>query len=131
MIIGGAIKVVVNFFCIPYLGIDGAPVGTFVCYLTIAVLNTISIIRTAKIDFKWNSFVIRPLLAALVMGVAAFGLLKVLPGGNLICLIQIAICGVVYLIAALAFGTIKKEDVLMLPSGEKIAALMLKYKLLK
>ena len=42
-----------------------------------------------------------------------------------------AICGVVYLIAALAFGTIKKEDVLMLPSGEKIAALMLKYKLLK
>ena len=71
-------------------------------------------------------------LAELFLGLcAAFGLLKVLPGGNLICLIQIAICGVVYLIAALAFGTIKKEDVLMLPSGEKIAALMLKYKLLK
>lgn len=131
MIIGGIIKVVINYFCIPYLGIDGAPVGTFVCYLTIAVLNMISIIRTAKIDFKWNSFVIRPLLAAIVMGFAAFGLLKVMPGGNMMCLIEIGICGIVYLFAALAFKTINKEDIMMLPSGDKIAALMLKYKLLK
>lgn len=60
MVIGGAAKVLFNFCFIPYLGIDGAPVGTFLCYLIIAFLNLKDIIKYAGIRFKWNEFVIRP-----------------------------------------------------------------------
>ena len=65
MIIGGLAKIVFNFTFIPYLGIDGAPIGTFLCYLIIACLNMINIIRFAGIKFRWGSFVVRPILAAL------------------------------------------------------------------
>lgn len=131
MIIGGLVKVGVNFFCIPYLGIDGAPIGTGVCYLIIAVLNIVSIIKTAGIEFKWSSFCIKPLAAALIMGAAACLMVKVLPSGGRWCIIEIGMCVVIYAAAALAVRAVRREDVVMLPKGEKIAELMQKFKLLK
>lgn len=131
MVIGGLIKVGVNFFCIPYLGIDGAPVGTFICYLVIAVLNISAIVRCADIEFKWNTFIIRPILASLVMGVAGVLMVKFLPGGSLMCIIEIGICGVVYLASAVLFKAFNAEDLKMLPKGDKIVEIMNKYKLLK
>lgn len=130
MVIGGIIKVLINFFCIPYLGIDGAPVGTGVCYLVIAFLNIRAIIKAASIKFEWSSFIIKPVVAAIVMGAVGFGLSAFLPMNRLLCLVEIAICGVVYVISAFAVKAIKKEDILTLPKGEKIAGILEKYKLI-
>ena len=131
MVIGGMIKVLINFFCIPYLGIDGAPVGTGVCYLVIAVLNIRAIIKTAGIKFEWSSFIIKPVIAAAVMGAVGFALSAFLPMSRLLCLVEIAICAVVYGISVFAVKAIKKEDILTLPKGDKIAKLLEKYKLVK
>lgn len=131
MVIGGLIKVGVNFFCIPYLGIDGAPVGTFICYLVIAILNILAIIRCADIEFKWNTFIIRPILASLIMGIAGILMVKFLPGGSIMCIIEIGICGIVYLASAVLFKAFNAEDLKMLPKGDKIVEIMNKYKLLK
>ena len=131
MIIGGIVKVCVNFFCIPYLGIDGAPVGTGVCYLIIAVLNVLSIIRAAGIDFKWGSFVVKPILAAAIMGAAAYLLSSFVPVGRVGCIAEIAVCGVIYLAAVVAVKAVRKEDIEMLPKGDRLAALLARYGLLK
>ncbi len=131
MVIGGAVKIIVNYLCIPYLGIDGAPVGTGVCYLIIAVLNVISIIKVAGIEFKWNSFVIKPIFAALIMGAAGFVMATFLPVGKLLCLVEIGICAIVYAVAVFAISAVKKEDIMMLPKGERIAGVLEKYKLIK
>ena len=131
MIIGGIIKVLINFFCIPLLGIDGAPVGTGICYLVIAVLNIISIIKVSGIEFKWSSFVIKPILAALIMGIAGLVMSRFLPISKLLCLVEIAICAVVYVAAIFAVKAVKKEDILTLPKGEKLARILEKYKLIK
>lgn len=131
MVIGGLIKVGVNFFCIPYLGIDGAPVGTFICYLVIAILNILAIVRCADIEFKWNTFIIRPILASLVMGIAGILMVKFLPGGSIMCIIEIGICCIVYLASAVLFKAFNAEDLKMLPKGDKIVEIMNKYKLLK
>lgn len=131
MIIGGVIKVCINFLFIPYLGIDGAPVGTGVCYLVIAILNIVSIIKVAKIEFKWNSFIIRPIAAALIMGCVAYILASVLPMSRLLCIAEIGISAIVYGAAIFAVGAVKKEDVLNLPKGEKLAGVLEKYKLIK
>lgn len=130
MIIGGAVKVLVNFFLIPYLGIDGAPVGTGICYLLIAVLNIAAIIKEAKIEFKWNSFIIKPVLAAAVMGAVGFVLSSFLPISKLLCLVEIGICALVYAIAIFVVKAVKREDILMLPKGAKIASVLEKYKLI-
>lgn len=131
MVIGGVVKVLVNYICIPYLGIDGAPVGTGVCYLIIAVLNVISIIKVAGIEFRWNSFVIKPILAAVIMGAAGFVMSTFLPISKLLCLVEIGICAIIYAIAVFAISAVKKEDIMMLPKGEKIAGILERYKLLK
>ncbi len=131
MIIGGLVKVLVNYFCIPYLGIDGAPVGTGVCYLIIAVLNIRAIIKASGVKINWNDFLIKPILAALIMGAAGFVLSTFIPIGKVTCIIEIGICGVVYLISIVLVKALKKEDVLNLPKGEKIAGILEKYRILR
>lgn len=131
MIIGGILKVCVNFFCIPYLGIDGAPVGTGICYLVIAVLNVLSIIKASGIEFKWGSFVIKPILAAAIMGAAAYVMSSFLPISRVLSIAEIAVCGVIYLFAVIAVRAVRKEDVEMLPKGGKLAGILERYGLLK
>ncbi len=144
MIIGGIIKILVNFFCIPYLGIDGAPVGTFFCYLIISILNIRSIIQCAKIQFRWNEFVFKPLLAALIMGGVGFVLGTFITGNQFLlqdsiniwlrrfCIAsEIGVCAVIYFFAAFAIHAIRKDDILRLPKGEKLAVILTRLKLLK
>lgn len=144
MVIGGAAKVLFNFFFIPYLGIDGAPLGTFLCYLIIAVLNMRHIIKYAGIEFKWNAFVTRPIAAALIMGAVGFVFATFVTGTEvltssainiwlrrILIVGEIGVCAIVYFLAAFAVKAIRREDVLNLPKGEKIAAILTKLKLLK
>ena len=144
MIIGGIAKVIFNFCFIPYLGIDGAPLGTFLCYLIIACLNLRHIIRYAGIQFKWSEFVIRPIAAALIMGGVGFVFATfvtpetMLTAENIniwirriLILGEIGICGIVYVFSAFAVKAIRKEDVLNLPKGETIAKILCDFKLLK
>lgn len=135
MLIGGTVKVFMNYNIIPIKGIDGAPVATNVCYAVIAVLNIICIIRFVKIKFSIGDLVLRPGAAALIMGAAAVlssgFFASVLGEGRLSTLAAIFCAGIVYLIMIFLFGAIKEEDVLGLPKGEKLATLLKKFKLLK
>ncbi len=131
MVIGGIVKVLVNYFCIPYLGIDGAPVGTGVCYTIIAVLNLMAIIKASGIKINWNDFLIKPIFAALIMGAAGFVLSTFLPISKALCIVEIAICGIVYFASILLVKALKKEDVLNLPKGEKLVAVLEKFKIFK
>ncbi len=144
MLIGGTAKILVNLFCIPYLGIDGAPVGTFVCYFIIAVLNIMQIIKYAKIEFRFGSFVGKPLLAALIMGAVGFVLGTFVTGNafllndginvwlrRIVIAGEIGVCAIVYVFAAFGVGAIQKEDILHLPKGEKLVSVLTKCKLLK
>ena len=53
-----------------------------------------------------------------------------MPGSRLITLAAIAVGAVVYLVAIIVIKGIKREDVLNMPKGEKIAGILTKYKLL-
>lgn len=142
MVIGGLVKVVFNFFLIPYLGIDGAPMGTLLCYLIIAVLNFIGIVRVTGMKFRWVDFLLKPLLAALIMAAAGFVLSSFLPiaqmteqlGSTVFKLLSIAelgICVIVYGLAIFAVKAVKEEDLLNLPKGEKILQIVKRLKLMK
>ena len=131
MLIGGAAKVIFNYFMIPVLGIEGAPVGTFLCYLIIAVINTVQIVRLSEMKFKPIDTIIKPLIAALVMGAAGWFIAGALPSSRLMTLVEIAICGVIYVIMIFVVRAVKREDLLNLPKGEKIAGILERFKLIK
>lgn len=131
MLIGGVVKVLVNYWLvgIPELNITGAAIGTVCCYAVITVLNLVSMARLT--DGQKASPVkslIKPLLAALAMGLAAYMSYHVLhtylSSQKLACLAAVAVGVVVYGIFVFVLRVITYEDCMLLPKGEKIAKIL-------
>lgn len=131
MLAGGAAKVLLNYTFIPVIGIDGAPIATIVCYAIIAVINIICIIKVVRVRFNIFESVIKPLFAALVMGGVLLLAEKYLGTTRLATVLSILIGGIVYVASAFAVRAIKREDILILPKGEKIADALARFRLIK
>lgn len=150
MLLGCIAKLVVNNFLVrrEAFGIVGAPIGTLVCYVIVAVLELIIIKRVMPKPPNYSRIFIKPMIAALLMGAAAwasYGLLaKVLLGisrfqsvtqesgavilsllGNAIATMGgIGVGVIVYAVLIVVLKAISKEDLLLMPKGEKIAQIL-------
>ena len=134
VIIGGVIKIVVNYALVgnPRIMIYGAPVGTLVCFAVISTLNLLIIKRMVPHPPAYTKVFVKPLLASVLMGAAAWagnGLLSRFLSGSfakeaLCTVVSIGIGGVVYLILVLALHVISKEDLELMPKGDKIAKIL-------
>jgi stage V sporulation protein B len=131
MLIGGLLKLAAVFALTgnPAIGIVGTPVGTLACYLAICVLNIYSIRTLIPHPPAIVKNLLRPFLAACVMGVfvsgALFGLKALgMTSRIILCGVPIAVGVAVYALAAVKFKVITREDCLLLPKGEKIAKLL-------
>ena len=128
MLIGGFLKLAAVFILTgnPHIGIVGTPVGTLLCYLAICALNIYSIRTLLEHPPAIVKNLLRPFLAALVMGVfvfASFLGLKALgiTSRLILCGAPIAVGVVMYVLAAVKFKVVTRQDCLLLPKGEKIA----------
>ena len=134
MLAGGIVKVTMNYMFIPVWGIDGAPIATIACYAVIAVLNIICIIRVVKIKFSVLDMILKPLSAALIMGAVALlvynPLAEATDYSRIATIAAIAVGCLVYVVVILLFKGLKREDVLNMPKGEKLAQILTRYKLL-
>ncbi len=134
MLIGGVVKVIMNYMLIPIWGIDAAPIATTVCYGIIALLNIICIILVLKVKLSFVYMVIKPIVASVIMGATVLvvynAINHILPDSRITTLASIAIGAMVYAVAMVLVKCLKKEDVLNLPKGEKIAGVLERYKLI-
>ena len=133
MIIGGIIKLGCTFILTrnPNLGIVGAPIGALMGYLAIATLNLLTLRRCSQEPPAILRQLVRPLLAAVMMGVLVLAVRMALQhwmGENASRLILTAVpvmVGVaVYGFTAIKLKAITRSDCLLLPKGEKIANLL-------
>ena len=131
MFVGGVIKLVAVFVLTgnPHIGILGTPIGSILCYLSITVLNLISLSRVVEDPPAVFRNMLRGFLSAAIMGVFAFGAwygLKALgvTSNLVLCAPPILVGVVVYLVCAVTLKAITREDCLLLPKGEKIAKLL-------
>ena len=113
----------------PNIGIVGTPIGAMLCFLCIAVLNVISMHRVMENPPAIVKNLIKPFAAAAIMGIfvrAALYLLQSLgiTSRLILCGLPVAVGVVVYVIAAVLFKAITREDCLLLPKGAKIAKLL-------
>lgn len=134
MVIGGVFKVVINYIlvAIPSVNINGAPIGTICCYVIILILNLCFIIKEMGISLSLKDFVIKPVICVAVMAAAVMASYKYMSSMHyaVAALLPIIIGVVVYFAMIFLMKTIKYDDVLMIPKGEKIADLMLKLKII-
>ena len=129
MIIGGIVKIIVNYILVGTrtFNIIGAPIGTLCCYICITILNLIAMRRTTTPP-SFVRTMLKPLLAALIMGAAAYGsygaLTRFVGSQKLCCIGAICAAGAVYLVLVLVLRIITMDDCKLLPKGDKIAKLL-------
>ncbi len=133
MLGSGVIKLAVVYILSgnPSIGILGAPIGTALCNLCIAVLNLFSIRKCIEQKPALVRNLLRPAIPAALMGAVAFGCWKglvALLGADasrvILCGVPIAAAALVYVICVPVFKAITAEDCKLLPKGEKIARLL-------
>ena len=133
MLSSGVLRLVLVFVMVgnPNLGLMGAPIGAFVGYLLIAVLNLLSIQKKVAQKPRLLKNLLRPAIPALAMGVVVFFCYRLLVSllgidGSRILLagVPIVVGVVVYFVCVVLTKSITKEDCLLLPKGEKIAKLL-------
>ncbi|NLT14337.1 MAG: polysaccharide biosynthesis protein [Clostridiales bacterium] len=134
-IIGGTAQLVVDYLLVanPSVGIVGSPVGTLTCYFMVSVLNIFFIIKKVESRPEFSKTMLMPSLCSLVMAVAAKSVYELLyraTAGFLrtgywrmaVCLFAaILIAAIVYAILVLATKTVTREEIKLLPKGERIA----------
>ncbi len=137
-ILAGAIaKFIYNFIMIgnPEINIQGAAGGSVACYVMMVGINLFEIIRTTHVKLDYVSVFLKPFIAAAACGGVAWGSFMLLTeklgiSSKLSCLVAIAAGAGIYAIVLLLIKGIAKDDVEMLPKGEKIAKVLEKFKLL-
>ena len=134
MVIGGVSKVIVSYVLVgnPRIMIYGAPIGTLTCFVVVSVLNLIIIKRMVPHPPRYHLAFIKPTVAAAIMGAAVWavhGLLtKVFSGSFLMDAVAAAgailVGVVVYAVLVVLLRVLSKEDLEMMPKGDKIAKLL-------
>ena len=126
LLAGGAVKIAASIALVsrPDIGIHGAPISTLLCYGLIAALNLGAIRRSIPTQVRLGEIFGKPLVMTAVMAVTAravYGLLSRAAGNGVAVLGAIALAALVYGVLAVALGAVRREDLLALPKGEKIA----------
>ena len=134
MVIGGVAKVLVSYTLVgnPKIMIYGAPIGTLTCFVVVGVLNLLIIKRMVPHPPRYHLVFVKPLIASVIMGAAAWaahGLLSRVFSGSFL-MDAVATAGailvgvVVYAILVVLLRVLSKEDLEMMPKGDKIAKLL-------
>lgn len=127
--LGALVKLVVNYVLvgIPSVNIFGAPIGTLCCFAVVAVADMLLIRRLIPQPPRFVKVFAKPLAASLLMGGAAWaacGLVSRIAGAKLGCLCGIAAGGLVYLVLVVVLKVFSKDDLSLMPKGEKIAKIL-------
>ncbi len=134
--IGMIIKIVINYILvgIPSINIQGAAVGSLVAYLFVSIVGIYIIAKDTGVVPDFNKILIKPLMAAILCGAAAFGcnllITSFIPLGRFTALPSVMVAMLVYVIALILLKGITEEDIQEIPGGNKIGKILAKYKLL-
>ena len=147
MLVGGVIKIVLNYnvVVLPQVGIYGAPMGNIFCFALCFLLDLIVIARVIPGRPKYIPLFAKPAAASAVMGLGAwavYGLLSKLltssvvneagetvqslsmKGNAVATLAAILVAVVIYCVLVIVLRAITKEDLALMPKGEKIARIL-------
>ena len=147
MALGGVVKIVTNYnlVAVPTIGISGAPVGNVLCFGLCMVLDLVVIARVIHGRPDYLPLRAKPAAAAGVMGLGAwavYGLLSKLlsyeevtqagetiqtlgkTGNGIAVMGAILIAVIIYAVLVVALRAISREDLSLMPKGDKIAKIL-------
>lgn len=116
------------------MGILAAPLGSLFCYGFIVWMSLHAICRETGVCIRVGDTFAKPFAGGLVCGITAwfcrFQLFADRPG-KLFTLLSIGIGAIIYFILLFVLKIVTKDDILMIPGGEKIGKTLEKLHLLR
>ena len=148
--IGGVIKLVTNYILvgIESINVVGAAIGTLVCFAVVAIMDLFVIHRIIPAPPRMDRIFVKPLIASALMALAAWachGLLAKVLGmislfqsvdetgvvtglsgmGNAVATLGgIGVGVVVYMVLIVVLRAISKDDLSLMPKGDKLARIL-------
>lgn len=133
---GVLVKLVLNLLLIsnPNIGIYGAPIATVCGYFTMAAINFCFIIKYVGIEVKFFKNFLKAFTASALASVLTVTVYKLIAGlgrPTVATLVSIFITMIAYFVLLFLLNGFEKSDVILLPKGHKIYALLKKMRLIK
>ncbi len=134
--VGAIIKFVLNIILIsnPKIEIMGAGISSIVCQVVAFLITFITLKKHIKIKFKVGRMIIAPIFAATFMGVCTYFInmgLNNFIGGAISTIISIILGAVIYAVTILVLRILTKEEIMMIPFGTKLYAILVKLGIYK
>lgn len=129
--IGVIVKLILNLVLVPIpeIGVLGAAIATATCHAISFIIGFIILNKKIKLKLTWSQFIIKPMIATLIMAVcsyATFIFLNSIQIGKMATIITIIIAMIVYLLSVVAVRILSKEEIMMLPKGDKLYKILQK-----
>ena len=151
MVAGGVVKIITNYNVViqPTIGIYGAPMGNILCFALCMTLDLVVMSRVIPRRPKYIQVFAKPLAASALMGLGAWavhGLMSKLfeatgifmsadpvthevlglsrTGNAAATLLAILVAVAIYGVLVIALRAITKDDLMLMPKGEKIARML-------
>lgn len=134
--IGVLCKLILNLILVPIStevcplgGAAGAAFATDVCHIVAFCIVFAVLRRTVNLKLKFSKMVIKPIIASAMMAVVSYGTYILLNGiiaQNMATIIALIVAVIVYVLSILVLRIFNEEDILMLPYGQKIYAVLVK-----
>ena len=132
--IGCIIKLILNLILlpIPELNVYGAAIGSIACHMVafLIVFNVLK--RNVKLNLPFKKFILKPALATGIMAVCSYTIFLIVNSiipGNGATIIAMLFAIIIYVLSVVVLKIYNKEDIYMLPKGQKIYKLLEKIKL--
>ncbi|SHH51854.1 putative polysaccharide biosynthesis protein [Tepidibacter thalassicus] len=135
LFIGAIFKVIISYTltALPEFNVKGAAIGTVSAYIIATMLNFYYINKNMNIKFEFKNFVLKPLISVIIMSICViltYEALFINFGNNISCIVAILIGGAVYFVLLLITKSIREEEILMMPKGQKICKILKKIRLI-
>jgi stage V sporulation protein B len=133
---GIIVKIVASYIliAIPEINRFGTPMSTVLCYFTIMSINFYFLVKYTGIVPPIRRTFIKPFMASSIMAICTILVYmlfnNILNGSRIAVIPAIIIAAGIYAALTLAFKTLTREDVLLLPKGTKIYEAMKKKNLI-
>lgn len=117
---------------IPEIGVNGAAWASVACHAVAFTIAITALRKNIKLNLTFTKFVVKPVLATAIMGICSYFIYLTLSGiiaTKLATILAIAFAIIIYGLSVLVLKIFKKDEMLMMPQGEKIVKILEKLKI--
>lgn len=117
---------------IPEIGVNGAAWASVACHAVAFSIAITALRKNIKLNLTFSQFVIKPIIAVAIMGICSYFIYTTLSGiiiQNLATIIAIISAVIIYGISIIALKVFSKEELWMLPYGNKFCKILEKLKI--